>query len=116
MDSIANCNALINKYKEQLRELERCRGRLYGILTDLEIQRNLISKPELSSNTWSGLKAHKFDDKRRERLINSYDDLINDQFFYVLETIDREMTRINGEITMVTQQKSSLEKELKQRK
>jgi paraquat-inducible protein B len=87
----------LSEKKEQLIRLKNCVSKLDGLQTEFIQQQKLVKDPELTSTTWHGTLADKFENIR-EDLSFSYKDISQTQLNNVLTTIENKIESLQAEI------------------
>ncbi|HZH61337.1 MAG TPA: DUF5082 family protein [Metabacillus sp.] len=89
---------LLRKKQEQLHRLQDCQSQLQGIKQEYLNFNNSVITPELTSTTWQGSLADKFEVIRIEGIFRSYQDLESTQLSNVFSTINSKMSSLKSEI------------------
>ena len=97
-------NALASTVSENER-LRDCRGKLNARKASMSSSKPNYSKPELTSSTWRGRHADKFEDNRESAVIDSYNSLLDK----VDDALDRVDTAINNSQNLLTFQSQNLQ-------
>ncbi len=103
---------LLRKKQEQLQRLQKCESQLQGIKQEYLNYHQSVITPELTSATWQGTLADKFEDIRTEGILGSYQDLESTQLSSVFSTITSKMSSLTSEIASLKQTIHSLELEM----
>ncbi|MBU7594388.1 YwqH-like family protein [Metabacillus halosaccharovorans] len=103
---------LLRKKQEQLQRLQDCQSQLQGIKQEYLNYNQTVTTPELTSTTWQGSLANKFEDIRTEGILVSYQDLESTQLSNAFSTINSKMSSLKSEILSLKQTIHSLELEM----
>lgn len=97
MSYLSYLQSQLSEKKEQLIRLQNCVSKLDGLQSEFLQHQKLIKDPELTSTTWQGTLATKFEEIR-EDLSFSYKDISQTQLNNALTTIENKIEAIHAEI------------------
>ncbi|PMC37404.1 DUF5082 domain-containing protein [Bacillus sp. UMB0899] len=103
---------LLKKKQEQLQRLQSCQSQLQGIKQEYLNYNQSVITPELTSASWQGSLADKFEVIRTEGILGSYQDLESTQLSNVFSTLSNKMSSLKSEIASLKQTIHSLELEM----
>ena len=109
--SLAYWYALLNKKQNDLNRLQTCNGQLTGKQSEFSSNQHLMTKPELTSATWKGTLAARFDDIRIDGILASYEEIQNTQFSRTFLILTDKMEQIRLEIESIRATIARLEAE-----
>ncbi|WP_397537119.1 DUF5082 domain-containing protein [Rummeliibacillus pycnus] len=104
--------ALLREKEEQLKRLQACNGQLHAHQQDFIEYESKIIQPTLSSSTWQGMLANKFDQTRTEQMLTEYRDLDGQQFSSVYQVLGDKIKSLQEEILAIKAIIKQLEAEL----
>ena len=107
--SLAYYYALLREKQEQLRRLQACSNQLHLHQQEFIEYESNITQPPLSSKTWRGVLATKFDQTRHEQMLTKYRELDGQQFNSVYTVIAEKMSSLQSEISAIKEMIRSLE-------
>lgn len=107
--SLAYYYALLREKQEQLRRLQACSNQLHIHQQDFIEYESNITQPALTSKTWQGVLATKFDQTRHEQMLTKYRELDGQQFNSVYTVIAEKMSSLQSEISAIKEIIRSLE-------
>lgn len=107
--SLAYYYALLREKQEQLRRLQACSNQLHIHQQDFIEYESNITQPALTSKTWQGVLATKFDQTRHEQMLTKYRELDGQQFNSVYTVIAEKMNSLQSEISAIKEIIRSLE-------
>ncbi|WP_110114273.1 DUF5082 family protein [Bacillus sp. CGMCC 1.16541] len=110
--SLFHYYGLLKEKQEQLDRLQNCHNQLQGIKQEFWSFRRSITTPELSSATWQGSLAERFQDIRSDGIFHFYQDLESNQLAHILSIIINKVQRLQNEIESIQQIIHSLELQL----
>jgi predicted nucleic acid-binding Zn-ribbon protein len=87
----------LSEKKEQLIRLKNCVTKLDDLQNEFIQNQKLVKDPELTSSTWQGTLANKFEEIR-EDLSFSFKDISQTQLNIALTTLENKIESINIEI------------------
>ncbi|MEK3766656.1 MULTISPECIES: YwqH-like family protein [unclassified Solibacillus] len=91
----------LNKKQSHLNRLETCNSQLTGKQNEFSNNKHLMTKPELTTMTWNGSLATRFDDIRNNGILNSYEAIQNIQLNNVFAALSDMMDKIRQEIESI---------------
>ncbi|MFC4025268.1 DUF5082 family protein [Oceanobacillus longus] len=94
---------LLREKREQLQRLQDCQSKLQGYKQEFSSFIGPIMNPELSTFTWQGTLAKKFEEIRMEGMLHSYTDIENNQFNEVFSMLSNKMQHLRSEIQSIEQ-------------
>ncbi|MEK3952662.1 MULTISPECIES: YwqH-like family protein [Psychrobacillus] len=103
--------ALLAKKREDLQRLITCQSSLQGKQSEYNTNEPKCLEPELTSTTWQGNHANKFDDIRESGIHTSYVDISGTQFSNVFSAISAKISELNAEIISIQQIITNIEAE-----
>ncbi|MDL4842649.1 YwqH-like family protein [Aquibacillus rhizosphaerae] len=103
---------LLSEKREQLSRLHTCNSQLQVKRNEFNSNRSLIVNPELSSFTWEGSLARKFNDIRHDGMLHYYTDIKTNQLGEVFSSLDSKIQSIREEIRSINQTIAYLEQQL----
>lgn len=92
--------------------LKSCERELHSNYNEFLHNERLCLEPSLSSHTWSGHWAEKFDGIRREGIHNPYQKITGKQFKKTFEEVERRVQEIQTEIDSIKNSITSLQAQL----
>lgn len=107
--SLAYYYALLREKQEQLQRLQACINQLHLHQQEFIGYESNITQPTLSSKTWQGVLATKFDQTRHEQMLTKYRELDGQQFNSVYTVIAEKMSSLQSEISAIKEMIKSLE-------
>ena len=110
--SLAYYYALLGEKQYQYQRLQTCSKQLHTYQKDFIEYEKKIIQPTLSSNTWQGSLANKFDQTRTEQMLTKYRELDGQQFSSVYTVLDDKMKSLLDEISAIKQTIKDLEEAL----
>lgn len=99
--SLAYWYALLRKKQNDLSRLQTCNGQLTGKQGEFSSNQHLMTEPELTSTTWKGTLATRFDDIRANGILASYQEIQTTQFNTVFSTLSAKIQQIKQEIEYI---------------
>ena len=109
--SLAYWYTLLHKKQNDLSRLQTCNGQLTGKQSEFSSNQHLMTKPELTSATWKGTLATRFDDIRIDGILSSYEEIQTTQFSRTFSTLIAKMEQIRLEIESIRATIARLEAE-----
>ncbi|RDE31246.1 DUF5082 domain-containing protein [Parageobacillus thermoglucosidasius] len=107
--TLAYYYSLLRKKEEELQRVYRCEAKLLNSQAEFQAYQRFVMEPELSSNTWDGKKAEKFQQIRHEDMLESYQDMMEQQFSVVFDQLSAKVSDIKEEINLIRQMIAQLE-------
>ena len=104
--------ALLSEKQYQLQRLQTCSNQLHICQQELIGYEKKLTQPALSSYTWQGVLANKFDQTRHEQMQTKYRELDAQQFNAVYKAISDKTSSLQSEISTIKQTIQSLEEAL----
>ncbi|MED3601617.1 DUF5082 family protein [Bacillus subtilis] len=101
--------------KENLEDLKGCKTNLTNIQQEFLESKNKITEPSLSSDTWQGSLANKFE-LIRDEINSEYQDLKGKQLDEVITKIEDKINTLIDDIDGLKNQITSIEKEIEKQK
>ncbi|QIW79084.1 YwqH-like family protein [Bacillus tequilensis] len=101
--------------KENLEDLKACKTNLKNIQQEFLESKDKITEPALSSDTWQGSLANKFEFIRDE-INTEYQDLKGKQLNEVITKIEDKINTLIDDIDGLKNQITSIEKEIEKQK
>jgi len=110
--SIAYHNALLREKQQHLQRLQDCQSQLRGKQQEFASFRASVTRPELSSFTWQGTLANRFEDIRTNGMLHYYSEMEQSQFSSIFSGIENKIQQLHREINSLKQTIASLELQL----
>jgi len=110
--SIAYHNALLREKQQHLQRLQECQGKLRGKQQEFASFKTSVTRPELSSFTWQGTLANRFEDIRTNGMLHYYSEMEQSQFSSIFSGIENKIQQLHREINSLKQTIASLELQL----
>ncbi|MGG0658085.1 YwqH-like family protein [Rummeliibacillus pycnus] len=104
--------ALLREKEYQLERLQACNSQLHAHQQEFIEYEIKITQPTLSSNTWQGMLANKFDQTRTEQMLTKYRELDGQQFSSVYKVLGDKIKSLQEEIISIKEIIRRLEEEL----
>ncbi|PSL98763.1 DUF5082 domain-containing protein [Bacillus subtilis] len=101
--------------KENLEDLKACKTNLTNIQQEFLESKNKITEPSLSSDTWQGSLANKFE-LIRDEINSEYQDLKGKQLDEVITKIEDKINTLIDDIDGLKNQITSIQKEIEKQK
>jgi chaperonin cofactor prefoldin len=115
---LAYLQSELSEKREQLERLRSCRVKLDDLQSEFSHNQKLVKEPELTSVTWKGSLANKFNDIRDDADL-AYKDIFTNQLDTSLSTIDHKIENLQAEIQSLQSsiyfEKGRIERERKER-
>lgn len=109
--SLAYYYRLLGEKQYQLQRLENCSNQLHIQQQEFIAYEKMLIQPTLTTNTWRGRLADKFDQTRNEQMLTIYQELDVQQFNAVYRVIGDKMNSLKDEISEIKQIIRTLEAE-----
>ncbi|KMJ60391.1 hypothetical protein AB685_06170 [Bacillus sp. LL01] len=110
--SIAYYNALLREKQLHLQRLQSCQSQLRGKQQEFASFRASVTRPDLSSFTWQGTLANRFEDIRTNGMLHYFNDMEQSQFSAIFSGIEIKIQQLHREISSIKQTIASLELQL----
>ncbi|WP_102693025.1 DUF5082 domain-containing protein [Rummeliibacillus pycnus] len=110
--SLAYYYALLREKEHQLQRLQICNSQLQAHQQEFIEYEKKITQPPLTSSTWQGMLANKFDQTRTEQMLTKYHELDGQQFSSVYTVFGDKMKSLQDEIIAIKEIIKRLEAEL----
>lgn len=110
--SLAYYNSLLREKQQQLQRLQDCQSQLRGKQQEFASFRASVTRPELSSFTWQGTLANRFEDIRTNGMLHYYSEMEQSQFSAIFSGIENKIQQLHREINSLKQTIASLELQL----
>ncbi|GMN98885.1 DUF5082 domain-containing protein [Parageobacillus thermoglucosidasius] len=107
--TLASYYSLLRKKEEELQRVYHCEAKLLNSQAEFQAYQRFVMEPELSSNTWDGKKEEKFQQIRHEDMLESYQDMMEQQFSVVFDQLSAKANDIKEEINLIRQMIAQLE-------
>jgi len=101
--SLAYYYALLREKEHQLQRLQTANSQLHAHQQEFIAYEKNITQPTLTSSTWQGMLANKFDQTRTEQMLTKYHDLDGQQFSSVYTVFGDKMKSLQDEIIAIKQ-------------
>lgn len=98
MSSLSALYAQLRLKQEQLLRMKQCKTSLTACRQDFFSYEYICLKPEVTSVTWQGNLAEKFDDLRENGMSQAYLQIENEQFEHIFEAVDNKIDQLIAEI------------------
>ncbi|RIW38952.1 DUF5082 domain-containing protein [Bacillus salacetis] len=102
---------LLREKRDQLQRLQDCSSKLHGNQQEFSSYRETITDPELSTYTWQGTLANKFDEIRLGGMLHYFTDIETAQFSEVFSALNSKIQSIQSEIQAIEHTIQRLEAE-----
>ena len=111
--SIEILNSQLDKREEELERLQKASSELSDIQGDFQQNEKLVTLPDLTTTTWHGNLASKYDQFREGELLSSYRELYQGQLGRVLSDISAKISEIQNRIKTLEADIAALERQLR---
>lgn len=105
--SVSSMYTQLGQKRDDVRRLKQARTELLGEQQEFHRRTNVLSRPELPSSPWRGVRADEFQAFRKGPFTSSYKSIATNQLDYTISRIDSEIMAIESSISILESQINS---------